>query len=133
MNSLYAAVAQRAGHRCEYCHAPEVIFNLPFEVEHIIPKSQNGSDDHANLALACRACNLHKSDHQSGSDEKTNEIVRLFNPRGDRWDEHFRVGPEDGAIYGLTSIGRVTVTCLRMNHDLQRVARRAWMQLNLYP
>ena len=37
MNPLYAPVAARAAHRCEYCRAPEVIFNFRFEVEHIIP------------------------------------------------------------------------------------------------
>ena len=31
MNPHYPLVAERAGHRCEYCHAPEVIFNFPFE------------------------------------------------------------------------------------------------------
>ena len=36
MNPRYSAVAERAGHRCEYCGAPEVVFNFPFEVEHII-------------------------------------------------------------------------------------------------
>jgi hypothetical protein len=35
MNPKYAFVALRAGHRCEYCHAPEVVFNSLFEVEHI--------------------------------------------------------------------------------------------------
>jgi len=39
------AIAQRANHRCEYCKAPEVVFNFPFEVEHIIPLSQKGSND----------------------------------------------------------------------------------------
>jgi hypothetical protein len=34
MNPLYARVAARAGDRCEYCHAPEAVFNFPFEVEH---------------------------------------------------------------------------------------------------
>lgn len=33
MNPQYAAVAERALHRCEYCHAPEVIFNFAFEDE----------------------------------------------------------------------------------------------------
>ena len=36
MNRFYSEVAERAGHRCEYCRAPEVVFNFPFEVEHII-------------------------------------------------------------------------------------------------
>lgn len=50
MNQHYTAVALRAGHRCEYCHAPEVIFNFPFEVEHIIPISHDGPDHKDNLA-----------------------------------------------------------------------------------
>ena len=37
MNPNYPFVAERACHRCEYCHAPEAIFNFPFEVEHIVP------------------------------------------------------------------------------------------------
>jgi len=133
MNWHYAGVAERAGHRCEYCHAPEAIFNLPFEVEHIVPTSRGGPNDESNLALACRACNLYKSDQQSGVDETTQEVVRLFHPRRDRWDEHFRVEPEDNAIQGLTPIGCVTVACLRMNRDVQREARRSWIQLRLYP
>jgi pyruvate-formate lyase-activating enzyme len=34
----YTLVAKRAKHRCEYCHAPEIIFNLAFEVDHIVPR-----------------------------------------------------------------------------------------------
>src|SRR2546430_4982751 len=60
MNPRYPAVSHRAVHRCEYCHAPEAIFNLPFEVEHVIPISRDGTDGEINLALACRSCNLHK-------------------------------------------------------------------------
>ncbi|MBC7854323.1 MAG: HNH endonuclease [Pirellulaceae bacterium] len=62
MNAAYAAVARRAEHRCEYCHAPEVVFNFPLEVEHIVPPQRGGSGELDNLALACRACNLFKSD-----------------------------------------------------------------------
>ncbi len=29
MNPHYTQVALMAGHRCEYCHAPEAVFNLP--------------------------------------------------------------------------------------------------------
>jgi hypothetical protein len=133
MNKHYAGMAERAGHRCEYCRAPEVIFNLPFEVEHIIPTSQGGPDDESNLALACRACNLFKSDQQTGLDETSGSVVRLFHPRDDRWDEHLRVEVGDGTIVGLTPVGRVTIACLRMNREIQREARRSWMRLALYP
>ena len=133
MNRHYPQVAKRAEHRCEYCHAPKAIFNLPFEVEHIVPTSGGGPDDESNLALACRACNLYKSDQLSGVDETTREVVPLLHPRRDRWDEHFRVQSEDGTIQGLSPVGRVTVACLRMNRDVQREARRSWMRLKLYP
>ena len=133
MNKKYAAVAQRAGHRCEYCRAPEVIFNLPFEVEHIVPRSHEGFDDESNLALACRACNLFKSDQQTAVDETTGEVVRLFHPREHRWDEHFALDSRDGTIRGQTPVGRATVTCLQMNRSVQLQARRAWIRLNLYP
>jgi hypothetical protein len=52
MNPHYASVAERAQHRCEYCQAPEIVFNFPFEVEHIILISRQGNTDEANLALA---------------------------------------------------------------------------------
>ena len=55
MNPHYTAVAERAAHRCEYCHAPEAIFNFSFEVEHVMPTSREGTDDITNLALACTA------------------------------------------------------------------------------
>ncbi len=133
MNKHYAAVTHRAGHRCEYCRAPEAIFNLPFEVEHIVPESRLGLDDEDNLALACRACNLFKSDQQTGIDESTREPVRLFHPRRDRWDEHFFVESHDGRILGLTPVGRVTIAVLRMNRDIQREARMSWVRLKLDP
>jgi HNH endonuclease len=133
MNPLYARVAQRAAHRCEYCRAPEAIFNFPFEVEHVIPVSRQGADNESNLALACRACNLHKADHLTGVDETLQASVPLFHPRQDLWEEHFRVDSETGAIEGLTSVGRATVACLQMNASIQLVARQQWMRLGLFP
>ena len=89
MNLHYPLVARRAAHRCEYCHAPEVVFNLPFEVEHIQPQSQGGTNEQDNLALVCRSCNLFKSAHVSGFDDVTQATARLFNPRSDEWPDHF--------------------------------------------
>jgi 5-methylcytosine-specific restriction endonuclease McrA len=67
MNPHYADAALRAGHRCEYCRAPEAVFNFPFEVEHVVPSARGGLDEDANRALACRSCNLRKSDHVRAS------------------------------------------------------------------
>lgn len=133
MNPLYPAVARRANHRCEYCHAPEVVFNFTFEVEHVTPTSRGGADDVSNLALACRACNARKSDAVSATDPVTGEAVPLFDPRADRWSEHFQFDPDTGAVSGLTPLGRATVEQLDMNHPLQLLARQLWVQLRLFP
>jgi 5-methylcytosine-specific restriction endonuclease McrA len=58
MNPYYLEVALRANERCEYCKAPETVSNFLFEVEHIIPRFHNGTDDLENLALACRSCKV---------------------------------------------------------------------------
>lgn len=123
MNPNYPIVAQRARHQCEYCHAPEVIFNVAFEVEHIIPISKGGLDELQNLALACR-CNLRKLDYLDGFDLVDRQQIRLFNPRTDIWYEHFTVQPEAPFLLeGKTSIGRATVERLQMNAFLQLRAR----------
>ncbi len=133
MNPHYASVAERAAHRCEYCRAPEAIFNFPFEVEHIIPPLHGGADDETNLALACRACNLRKRDHLAGRDPETQTVLRLYHPRQDRWAEHFLVVSTTGAIAGLTPIARATIARLHMNTPVQLAARQQWMRLGLFP
>jgi hypothetical protein len=133
MNPRYPTVAKRAGHRCEYCRAPEVLFNFPFEVEHIRPQAEGGTDDEDNLALACRSCNIFKSSHLTGLDDATRADVRLFHPRRDEWEEHFEVVAKTRMILGRTDVGRATVTRLRMNRELQLNARARWMRLGLFP
>ena len=133
MNPHYPQVALRAGHRCEYCHAPEAVLNLPLEVEHIVPVARGGGDTAANWALACRACNLYKATHVSGHDPESEAVVRLFHPREDRWEEHFQIVPESGEMVGRTSVGRATVGRLGLNSAAQVAARRQWMRLGLFP
>src|SRR5262249_1849686 len=41
---------------CAYCGG------MPTQVDHILPLSRGGTDDPANLAPACRACNMEKLD-----------------------------------------------------------------------
>jgi hypothetical protein len=133
MNPRYSLVAQRAAHRCEYCHAPEAVFNFPFEVEHIVPGVQRGRDDESNWALSCRSCNLNKSIHLTGWDDASQSEVRLFNPRLDSWNEHFLDDANTGEVKGVTPVGRATVARLRMNSATQLEARRVWVRLGLFP
>ncbi|MEH2236268.1 HNH endonuclease [Nostoc sp.] len=133
MNRYYAASTQRANHHCDYCQAPELIFNFPFEVEHIIPLSQQGENDQANLALACRSCNLRKGTRISGIVPGSNTEVSFFHPRQDKWSEHFQVDTQSGKIIGITSLGKVTIEYLEMNSASQMAARQLWIRLSLFP
>jgi len=133
LNPFHPFVAARAGFRCEYCHAPELIHNFTFEVEHIYPRSAGGSSTDDNLALSCTACNVFKSDAVAGWDAEERDQVPFFHPRHDCWEHHFSFDPETAEISGLTAIGRVTVTRLKMNSPLQVRARRQWVLLGLYP
>ncbi len=118
MNRHYPLVAQRAAHQCEYCRAPEAVFNMAFEVEHIVPPLHGGRDDDSNWALACRSCNVHKSDCIEASDSETGAMVKLFHARLDQWSEHFHI-EINGAIVGTTAKGRATVARLQMNKPVQ--------------
>jgi hypothetical protein len=92
-----------------------------FHIEHVMPRKHGGASTETNLALACHACNLHKGPNLSGIDPDTGSVVLLFNPRIQKWDDHF---VEQGAhIVGITSQGRATVRVLVMN-DLARLRLR---------
>ncbi|MBV9275399.1 MAG: HNH endonuclease [Verrucomicrobia bacterium] len=86
---LREIVEQRASRRCEYCRAPQPATGIRYHLEHVFPDSLGGTDDLDNLALACPTCNYYKSNHLLGLDEEGVAGRPLFNPRKDRWDEHF--------------------------------------------
>lgn len=133
MNPRYPEVAERARERCEYCRAPEQVFNFAFEVEHIFPRSAGGDTNLDNLALACESCNLYKSDATGAWDEEEGQFASLFHPRRDPWDEHFHYDRETGTVQGLTATGRATIARLKMNSAFQLRGRRHWAALSLYP
>ena len=130
--ALRRQVRERAGHRCEYCrlkqeHEPD----RPFHIEHIIATKHRGGDGFANLALACQLCNLLKGPNLSSIDPDTEELVRLFHPRKDVWEDHFRL---DGAmIAGVTDIGRTTAWLLEMNSDDRVELRGTLIELREWP
>jgi hypothetical protein len=90
-------------------------------VDHIIPKKHGGMDDEGNLALSCIDCNLHKGTNLVSIDPASSEITEIFDPRRQRWDEHFRW--QGIHIVGLTAVGRTTILVLAMNADDQLALR----------
>ncbi|MEM9941569.1 MAG: HNH endonuclease [Planctomycetota bacterium] len=107
-------VRVRAHHRCEYCQLGQEDSPLAaLHVEHVIPIKHDGSDDVSNLALACIDCNLCKGPNLTGFDPETGELCRLFHPREQEWEDHFRwLGIY---IVGKTDVGRTTIKVLNMN------------------
>lgn len=117
-NSVRRIVRERAGNRCEYCQLrQEDSLLASLHVEHVIPKKHGGTSELDNLALACIDCNLHKGSNLTGIDPETKQIVELFHPRRQVWDEHFEW--RGIRIFGKTSVGRVTVQVLDMNSEDQ--------------
>lgn len=117
-------VRRRAGSRCEYCRLPQCAVDLTFHVEHIIAKQHGGGDGPENLCLSCDRCNLHKGPNLTSIDPLSRQLVPLFHPRQDVWDEHFELVGDQ--IVGSTAAGRATVQLMQMNS-----ARRRQLRLRL--
>jgi hypothetical protein len=123
-------VRQRAGDRCEYCHLPqEATPFITFHIEHVIAKQHTPNDDNLDdlkrLALSCDRCNLFKGPNLSSIDPNSGEIVNLFNPRTDNWNDHFAA--RGAKIVGLTRTGRATARLLNMNDSRRVDLREQWL------
>lgn len=130
---LRAAVRERAGLRCEYCHALEAWQYVEFTLDHIRPISSGGETTLGNLALACLACNRRKWDCREAKDPETGEVSRLFNPRTDRWNEHFMWSRDGVEIVGASEVGRATVVLLELNRERALRIREADAALGRHP
>lgn len=106
-------VIRRAKNRCEYCRLSQLAQEAAFHVDHIVPKSAGGTSDMENLALACVTCSLRKAARLTVSDPATGTEVPVFNPRQDRWADHFRW--EGVRIAGISARGRATAEALKFN------------------
>ena len=111
--ALRREVRERAKECCEYCLVAESEVVFPHEPDHLIARKHGGSTVSENLALACYDCNRFKGTDIASVDLVTGELVGLFNPRIQRWSQHFRL--QHGRIIALTATGRVTEQLLRLN------------------
>jgi hypothetical protein len=126
---LRQRVHDRARNRCEYCGLPAPFTDAPFQVDHIIPEKHSGPTEEVNLAWSCFWCNSFKGPNLAGWSEEERAVVRLFHPRQDAWEDHFAW---DGPILnGLSSIGRVTINVLRINHPEAVEFRRLLLQARI--
>lgn len=110
-------VQNRAHQCCEYCKFPMSYSHDSFHIEHIIPLILGGTNELANLALACDGCNSFKWGFIVGIDKITGQMVSLFNPRQEDWKEHFKWNEDFSLIIGQTATGRATVDLLQLNRS----------------
>ena len=122
-------IRQQAHNCCEYCGVHQRYYpDFTFHIEHIVARQHGGAEDVANLALACHLCNNKKGPNLSGIDPDTGALTRLFNPRIDVRNEHFRL-EDSGLIVGLSPIGRTTAYVLGMNSSVRIQVRLHIAQL----
>jgi len=126
-------VRRQAEDRCGYCLSRQEYIWGKLEIEHIIPLATEGTDDEENLWLACRPCNLQKSDQTEAQDPLTGQRVHLFNPRVQFWWDHFMWSQDGTLIIGLTPTGRATVMALQLNESLRIAVRRRWVEVGWHP
>ena len=124
-------VRERAEERCEYCLLAESQSFFPHEPDHLIAKKHGGKTVSDNMALACFDCNRFKGSDVASIDVVSGRLVGLFNPRNQRWPEHFRL--ERGRIVPLTDVGRVTETLLRLNLPARVEVRERLAASGTYP
>jgi hypothetical protein len=114
---LRRLVVARARDRCEYCRYPGRYAPQTLPVDHIIPREVGGPTSANNLAQSCQGCNGHKAAKTTAFDPVTGLEVPLYNPRQQRWDEHFAWSEGSLLIIGLTPVGRATVEALQLNRE----------------
>ncbi len=129
--ALVALVWQRAQSLCEYCLLPQAVSCLPFEIDHIIAQKHGGATVPSNLSLSCFYCNRYKGPNIAGVDRESGRVARLFHPRNDSWNRHFRW--ERALLAAKTMVGRVTLSVLAINHPDAVTLRQSLIEEGVFP
>jgi hypothetical protein len=129
--SLRRRVALRAGNRCEYCGLSQLGQAATFHLDHVVPVVAGGLTVFGNLALACIHCLLRKGAREMVPDPKSGHSVRLFHPRLQQWNHHFRWS--DHKLVGISAIGRATIGALALNSDEHQIIRSFESLLGRHP
>jgi HNH endonuclease len=130
-SALRRLVIKRASGCCEYCLLNQDDSESSHQIDHLIAVRHGGLTVSQNLALACQLCNRYKGPNVAAIDPQSGEIVALFNPRTQNWNEHFELS--DAMILGLTAAGRATVQLLLINEEARLIDRKALIDAGRYP
>lgn len=126
-------ILRRAELCCEYCLSQYELSHDDFSIEHITPKATGGTDSLDNLAFSCQGCNNRKYTATQATDPVTGQLVALYHPRQDRWEEHFSWDAELTQLIGLTPTGRATIGRLDLNRPRLVNLRRALLIAGKHP
>lgn len=128
---LRRLVIQRAHGICEYCliHQDDACFS--FHIDHIVSRKQRGPTTPVNLALSCLRCNVAKGTDPGTFIGRPPRLVRLYHPRQDRWDQHFRLAA--ARIVPLSDEGEATVRLLDLNAADRLLLRKTLIKAGRYP
>ncbi len=130
-SELRTLVAERARHRCEYCLLHDDDAYFAHQIDHIISRKHGGLSERENLAYACFRCNVWKGSDIGTRNPKTGRMIVLFNPRRDRWSDHFAL--RGFVIEPLTPRGEATARLLKFNSEKRVAERRLLIALGRFP
>ena len=116
-SAIRDAVIQRASKCCEYCLSQDKYSPHAFTIDHILPESLGGTDDFENLAYCCFLCNRLKSNKLTAFDAVSEKWTPLFNPRTHVWKEHFSWNEATTHIIGVSRVGVLTISELKLNRE----------------
>jgi hypothetical protein len=122
---LRRLVHLRANDLCEYCLVHEDDTYLGCQVDHVISEKHGGPTNADNLANACTFCNRSKGTDIGSIAASIREFTRFYNPRVDRWSDHFELNGV--VIEPRTPIGETTVGILGFN-EADRILEREMLQ-----
>lgn len=129
--NLRKLVEDRAEGICEYCLISIEDTYFGGEIDHIISLKHKGKTTEENLALACQPCNRSKGSDLGSIATGSKNLVRFFNPRTDKWSDHFRLN--QAAIESLTEIGEVTQAIFGFNEMERLQERKGLIEIGQFP
>jgi hypothetical protein len=109
------------------------VVGVEMDIDHIFPEALGGPTEEENLWLACARCNEYNGDLTETQDPLTGDTAPLFNPRTQRWSDHFAWEAEGTQVVGLTPIGRATVAALKLNRPALVEACQFWVIAGVHP